>query len=348
MLDEDVEGMQSTIYFLQQQLKETKEQLRRLQTDNSQLKERCEALTTVNNKSPAAQGAPHNSAQTSVEMHSPPAPAHDAGRTAPSLAFSAGNGYPHTQASCVTAMDTTPAAVSSPTEEEPSRQLVSNHSLSYNHDTASTSPTTVGDVGGVGGDGGGGGEPVEATTMPLSAESAPPKGHHSQQTSTGAATNGSVHCPPHVPLPADQLDSELVDGLSKQTGHSSSDVEIDDDDLTQPESPTQTAHYHHQKEPHKLEPAAVGGGRLPSADDGAGFSAIDNADAVSSDGWSPTASKHSGGSVGHVDDVDGSSSPSEAEGSTDAKSASETTLQNGLLSSSGTPPGDDSPADDET
>ena len=37
-MDEDVEGMQSTIYFLQQQLKEAKDQVVQLQTENAQLK----------------------------------------------------------------------------------------------------------------------------------------------------------------------------------------------------------------------------------------------------------------------------------------------------------------------
>ena len=36
-LDEDVEGMQSTIYLLQQQLKEAKEQISQLQEENVRL-----------------------------------------------------------------------------------------------------------------------------------------------------------------------------------------------------------------------------------------------------------------------------------------------------------------------
>ena len=36
-LDEDVEGMQSTIYFLQQQLRQTREQLTALQKENEKL-----------------------------------------------------------------------------------------------------------------------------------------------------------------------------------------------------------------------------------------------------------------------------------------------------------------------
>lgn len=37
-LDEDVEGMQSTIYFLQQQLRQTREQLAAIQKENEILR----------------------------------------------------------------------------------------------------------------------------------------------------------------------------------------------------------------------------------------------------------------------------------------------------------------------
>ena len=40
-LDEDVEGMQSTIYFLQQQLKETKDRLKQCTTEKEQLQVTC-------------------------------------------------------------------------------------------------------------------------------------------------------------------------------------------------------------------------------------------------------------------------------------------------------------------
>ncbi len=45
-MDEDLEGMQSTIYLLQQQLKDAKEEIARLQTENQQLQSSQSHMTT--------------------------------------------------------------------------------------------------------------------------------------------------------------------------------------------------------------------------------------------------------------------------------------------------------------
>lgn len=47
-LDEDVEGMQGTIYYLQQELKKSNEIISNLQNENGQLRQRCTQLSNVN------------------------------------------------------------------------------------------------------------------------------------------------------------------------------------------------------------------------------------------------------------------------------------------------------------
>ena len=68
-MDEDVEGMQSTIYLLQQQLKDSKEQILELQTELAQLKnsqDRHQAASDVDENSMDTASYPQHNALTSL------------------------------------------------------------------------------------------------------------------------------------------------------------------------------------------------------------------------------------------------------------------------------------------
>ena len=56
-LDEDVEGMQSTIYFLQQQLRQTRDQLTAVQKENEALRTSCAATSDATAQLPASPSA---------------------------------------------------------------------------------------------------------------------------------------------------------------------------------------------------------------------------------------------------------------------------------------------------
>lgn len=79
-MDEDVEGMQSTIYFLQQQLKDTKDALEQLQAENARLKQvsavaaahtsiKQEADVRTGNEEALVQAQAQAQAQESSNMH---------------------------------------------------------------------------------------------------------------------------------------------------------------------------------------------------------------------------------------------------------------------------------------
>ena len=422
-LDEDVEGMQSTIYFLQQQLKESKEQLGRLQTENEQLKSKCSAL--ANNTAATTNASPHASSTPTINstssnsssavtedgspeisgmggvgtrhspmLHAPQTAAvlsDDAKRTAPSPAAAASHTAPTqpgggTRTQTGSPPELPPSSMPSEEDKAPSRQLVSNHSLSQNHMSLTSNSAAAATAAAACASSAPG--LVQQPNESLSSTSSPTSNSqpHHLQTSKSGATNGA-HRPNNTAPSANDEDVEMaaagtdlgaLDGPSpsnnnKQTGnHSSSDLDEEDDEVaSQSESPSQTPHYHHnhphlqvrhqhphhqqQQKDYKHGPPSAGGGgggRVPPAStDGAPYG-TDNTDDHSSVGWSPSGSKHSGSVGGPGDDGEGSfSSPSEEADatSTDAKSSANELLHNGLQSGSrGGTPGYDSQGDDET
>lgn len=67
-LDEDVEGMQSTIYFLQQQLRQTRDQLAAMQKENELLRNESTSLPAPSHTSNDANHTPIG--ETSLESES--------------------------------------------------------------------------------------------------------------------------------------------------------------------------------------------------------------------------------------------------------------------------------------
>lgn len=263
-LEEDVEGMQSTIYFLQQQLKEAKEQ-------NVRLQHEVETLRTA-----AAHPLPADTQQDQTRT----SPDQSTGKySAPST------GETRTAPSTSSPTRSSP----SPTHSPPgSRQLVSKHNSLHSPPPPSLPAVTAPQT-----SAGGGGPAVKSE-------------HTKSQSQT---SNGGGPAPREADSSNNNTETDLSDeGPTEESGPDNS----------------QTHHYPTRgREQKNGGPARVAAGKY--TDPGPG----DNTDATSSEGWSPSASKHSG-SLGAADD-DLSSSVSEADPSTDAKSGE--TIPNGIAAS---------------
>ena len=298
-LDEDVEGMQSTIYFLQQQLKDSKEQVSRLQQENDGLRTKCSASTASTNSATATTTTSvlQTSTSESITEETRHRTGSDKTPTVGAVSTPSSSQYEHR----TELHDPAPS-------QGGGMALVSNYSsLNQNHiaDSAAAATHNNNNVGN--------------------------KSH--TQTSSSSTPNGAHH----------QVDCSSRDqsGNNTETDMSDDPAESGDEDeghSDAPASPTHTpAQYVGLEKDHHNGPP-VARGKYPPLD---GAYATENTDATSSEGWSPSASKHSG-SVGNGDE-DASSEVSDTDPGTDAKAGE--LLQNGLVS---TPQYDSQGDDDET